>query len=98
MLRGGEQCSSLIGFDSISTTLGGPPAVRRSAIGIIASLFLCSLLYIAVAAVIRGSRTEHRTNAAIESAFQRRRARRKNNSILKASAGLIREPGRFGPA
>src|SRR5438874_1233843 len=80
-----------IGFDSISTHAEEAKRPSRDVpIGIIASLFLCSLLYIAVAAVITGMKPYPTidTNAAIASAF-REKGEAENNSILKASAGLI---------
>ncbi len=63
-----------IGFDSISTYAEEAKNPRRDlAIGILASLFLCSLLYIAVAAVLTGMvpYTEIDVNAPIAAAFAR---------------------------
>ncbi len=90
---------AFIGFDSISTHSEEAKRPQRDVpIGILASLTLCTVLYIAVAGVITGM-VEYEdidTDAAIATAFEQKAAavaeenpEAKNTQILKASAGLI---------
>lgn len=80
-----------IGFDSISTH---SEEARRPAvdvpIAILASLFLCTVLYIAVSGVITGMvpYPEIDSEAAIASAF-RQKGEQQDNMLLHAAAGLI---------
>jgi amino acid transporter len=95
---------AFIGFDSISTHSEEARNPQRDVpIGILASLFLCTLLYIAVSAVITGMLPypEIDTNAAIASAFRLRgeeaaKAAGGESGLLKASAGLIAAGGLAG--
>jgi len=90
---------AFIGFDSISTHAEEAIKPQRDVpIGILASLFLCTLLYIAVSAIITGMvpYPEIDTNAAIASAFRLRAESEGGNSMLKASAGLIAAGGLAG--
>ncbi len=82
---------AFIGFDSISTHSEEAIKPQRDVpFGIIASLVLCSLLYIAVAAVITGMvpYPEIDTNAGVASAF-RNQAEQGGGQLLKGAAGLI---------
>jgi APA family basic amino acid/polyamine antiporter len=82
---------AFIGFDAISTNAEEARNPQRDVpFGIIASLLVCTLLYIAVAAVITGMKPypEIDTKAAIASAF-RERGEAEQDSLLTASAGLI---------
>ena len=66
---------AFIGFDSISTHAEEAIKPQRDVpIGILASLFLCTVLYIAVSAVITGMvpYPEIDTDAAVASAFRQR--------------------------
>ncbi len=90
---------AFIGFDSISTHAEEAVRPQRDVpFGILASLFVCTLLYIAVSAVITGMVQYHEidTNAAIASAFRVRAEHEGGNSVLKASAGLIAAGGLAG--
>jgi APA family basic amino acid/polyamine antiporter len=80
-----------IGFDSISTHSEESKRPQRDVpIGILASLILCTILYILVAAVITGMEPypEIDIKAAIATAFQRR-AEQNQSPLLRAVAGLI---------
>ena len=81
---------AFIGFDSISTHSEEAIKPQRDVpIGILASLFLCTILYIAVAAIITGMEPypEIDTEAAVASAFRRRSEG--EGGLLHAAAGLI---------
>lgn len=89
---------AFIGFDSISTHSEEAIRPQRDVpFGILASLFLCTLLYIAVSAVITGMvpYPEIDTDAAVASAF-RQIGEQQNNSLLRATAGLIAVGGLAG--
>jgi APA family basic amino acid/polyamine antiporter len=80
-----------LGFDSVSTHSEEAKRPQRDVpIAIIASLVLCTVLYMGVAAVITGMvpYPEIDTKAAVASAF-RHRAAHDDNPLLHASAGLI---------
>jgi len=80
-----------IGFDSISTHAEEATNPQRNVpIGILASLAICTVLYMAVAAVISGMEPypDIDTNAAVAAAF-RRQAERDKSWMLNASAGFI---------
>jgi APA family basic amino acid/polyamine antiporter len=82
---------AFIGFDSISTHSEEAIKPQRDVpIGILASLFLCTLLYVAVAAIICGMEPYPYIDpdAAVASAF-RRRAEQGGSPVLHYSAGLI---------
>ena len=90
---------AFIGFDSISTH--AEEAVRPARdvpIGIIASLVLCTMLYIAVSAVVTGMNPYPGidTNAAVASAFSEKAEGAQNSVVLRASAGLIAAGGLAG--
>jgi APA family basic amino acid/polyamine antiporter len=90
---------AFIGFDSISTH--AEEAIRPSRdvpIGILASLFVCTILYILVAAVITGMEPYPLINpkAAIAAAFDERSKMEGGSSALKWSAGLIAAGGLAG--
>ena len=76
---------------------GGRPPQRDVPFGILASLFVCTLLYIAVSAVITGMvpYPEIDDKAAVASAF-RRMGERAGSGLLQASAGLIAAGGLAG--
>ena len=79
------------GFDSISTHSEEARNPQRDVpIGILASLFVCTLLYMAVSAVISGMEPYPQidTKAAVAAAF-RRQAQASGSSSLSASAGFI---------
>jgi APA family basic amino acid/polyamine antiporter len=71
---------------------------RDVPIGILASLFLCTLLYIAVSAVITGMNPYPTidTKAAVASAFRHRAEAEGGSGLLTASAGLIAAGGLAG--
>jgi APA family basic amino acid/polyamine antiporter len=80
-----------IGFDAISTHSEEAKKPQRDVpIGILASLILCTILYIAVSAVITGMEPYPQIDqkAAVATAFQRRAVVDKS-PFLNASAGLI---------
>jgi APA family basic amino acid/polyamine antiporter len=80
-----------IGFDAISTHSEEARKPQRDVpIGILASLILCTILYIGVSAVITGMEPypEIDRKAAVATAFQRR-AVVEQSLALRASAGLI---------
>jgi APA family basic amino acid/polyamine antiporter len=90
---------AFIGFDSISTH--AEEAVRPARdvpIGILMSLLVCTILYIAVAAVITGMEPYSLINpkAAIAAAFDERSKMEGGNQALKWSAGLIAAGGLAG--
>ena len=85
---------AFIGFDSISTHSEEARKPQRDVpIGILASLAVCTVLYIAVSAVITGMQavSDIDTKAAIAAAFDDK-ARVVNSPMLKASAGPDRRP------
>jgi amino acid transporter len=89
---------AFIGFDSISTHAEEAIRPQRDVpIGIIASLLICTVLYMAVAAVITGMQAYPTidTKAAIASAFDEK-AKAENSGVLKASAALIAAGGLAG--
>ncbi|MFL5245426.1 MAG: amino acid permease [Gemmataceae bacterium] len=80
-----------IGFDSISAHSEEAKVPQRDVpIGILTSLFLCTVLYLMVSAVITGMEPYHEIDpdAAIASAFSNR-AKVDNNEYLKWSAAII---------
>ncbi len=80
-----------IGFDAISTHSEEAKKPQRDVpIAILASLLICTVLYIAVAAVLTGMAKYQNINpdAAIASAFDLK-AEEKGSALLKAAAGLI---------
>ncbi|MBM4001748.1 MAG: amino acid permease [Planctomycetes bacterium] len=82
---------SYIGFDSISTHSEEAKNPQRDVpIGILASLALCTVLYMAVAAVISGMEPypDIDPEAAVATAFSRQ-AERTGSGYLRASAGLV---------
>jgi amino acid transporter len=82
---------AFIGFDSISAHSEEAKVPQRDVpIGIIASLAICTLLYLLVSAVITGMvpHPEIDTQAAIASAFSEM-AKKEQNVLLKYSAALI---------
>jgi amino acid transporter len=82
---------AFIGFDSISTHAEEAKLPQRDVpIGILASLFVCTFLYITVAAVITGMERypDIDPDAAVASAF-RKRAEASGSGTLRAAAGLI---------
>jgi APA family basic amino acid/polyamine antiporter len=88
-----------IGFDSISTHSEEAKRPQRDVpIGILASLVVCTVLYIAVSAVITGMvrYPEIDQNAAIASAFSEKSAQNGNSFVLRASAVLIAAGGLAG--
>lgn len=90
---------AFIGFDSISTHSEEAIKPQRDVpFGILASLFLCTLLYIAVSAIITGMQPYPQIDpdAAVASAFRIRSEQDNNNTLLRASAGLIAAGGLAG--
>ena len=90
---------AFIGFDSISTHSEEAVKPQRDVpIGILASLFLCTVLYMAVSAVITGMQPypEIDPKAAIATAFSDRAKLEGGNGLLKASAALIALGGLAG--
>jgi amino acid transporter len=80
-----------IGFDSISTHAEEARRPARDVpVAILSSLILCTVLYIAVAAVITGMvpYASIDQDAAVAAAF-RQLGEREGNNLLKASGGLI---------
>src|SRR5262249_49812033 len=89
---------AFIGFDSISTHAEEAKRPQRDVpIGIIASLFICTALYMGVSAVITGMEPypDIDTKAAIAAAFDHR-ALVEESFVLKASAALIALGGLAG--
>ena len=90
---------AFIGFDSISTHSEEAIKPQRDVpIGILASLFVCTVLYIAVSAVITGMEPypEIDADAAVASAFRQLAEAEGGNTLLQASAGLIAAGGLAG--
>jgi APA family basic amino acid/polyamine antiporter len=89
---------AFIGFDSISTHAEEAVRPQRDVpFGILASLFICTILYIAVSGVITGMvpYPEIDDKAAVASAF-RQLGERQDNGYLRAIAGLIAAGGLAG--
>jgi amino acid transporter len=89
---------AFIGFDSISTHSEEAIKPQRDVpFGILASLFLCTILYIAVAGVITGMvpYPEIDDKAAVASAF-RQLGEQKDSGFLRVIAGLIAAGGLAG--
>jgi amino acid transporter len=87
-----------IGFDAVSTHAEEAKNPQRDMpVGILASLFVCTILYILVAAVITGMQPYHSIdqNAAIADAFSKKGIETKN-PLLNASAMLIALGGLAG--
>jgi amino acid transporter len=83
---------AFIGFDSISTHAEEARNPQRDVpIGILSSLFLCTALYMSVAAVITGMVPYPKINvdAAVSAAFSDRAKEQGGNPMLNASAALI---------
>src|SRR5207253_2712231 len=79
---------SYIGFDSISTHSEEARRPQRDVpIGILASLALCTLLYVAVAAVLTGLTPYPRINpqAAVSAAFSDLAARQQSPALAAAA-------------
>ncbi len=90
---------AFIGFDSISTHSEEAIRPQRDVpIGIIASLVVCTILYIAVSAVITGMQPYPNIDpkAAIAAAFDARAKLEGGNVALKWAAGLIALGGLAG--
>jgi APA family basic amino acid/polyamine antiporter len=90
---------AFIGFDSISTHAEEAIRPQRDVpIGILASLAVCTVLYMAVSAVITGMQPYPtiNTKAAIAAAFADRAALEGGSPALKASAALIAAGGLAG--
>jgi amino acid transporter len=90
---------AFIGFDSISTHAEEAKKPQRDVpIGIIASLLVCTILYIAVSAIITGMEPypDIDTKAAIASAFREKSEQAGGNGLLKWSAALIAAGGLAG--
>jgi amino acid transporter len=80
-----------IGFDAVSTQAEEAKLPQRDVpIAILASLVLCTILYIGVAAVLTGMLPYNQidSEAAVAAAF-RQKGEETNNGLLKLSAGLI---------
>src|SRR5262245_18940577 len=89
---------AFIGFDSISTHAEEAKRPQRDVpFGILASLAICTVLYIAVSGVITGMvpYPEIDDKAAVASAF-RQLGERQNSGLLRATAGLIAAGGLAG--
>jgi APA family basic amino acid/polyamine antiporter len=89
---------AFIGFDSISTHAEEAIRPQRDVpIGILASLVICTLLYIAVSAIITGMQPYYDVDveAAVAAAF-RQKAEATDSRLLHASAGLIAAGGLAG--
>jgi amino acid transporter len=83
---------AFIGFDSISTHSEEAIRPQRDVpIGIMASLFVCTFLYVAVAAIITAMKPypEIDPSAAVASAFRERAEASGGSPLLRISAGLI---------
>jgi APA family basic amino acid/polyamine antiporter len=90
---------AFIGFDSISTHAEEARRPQRDVpFGILASLFVCTILYIAVSAIITGMvpYPEIDEDAAVATAFSQLAAAEGGNKALQASAGLIAAGGLAG--
>src|SRR5262249_7704664 len=87
-----------IGFDSISTHAEEAKRPQRDVpFGILASLVICTVLYMGVSAVITGMQPypDIDTKAAIAAAFEQR-AQIEDSAVLKYSAALIALGGLAG--
>jgi amino acid transporter/polyhydroxyalkanoate synthesis regulator phasin len=83
---------AFIGFDSISTHAEEARRPQRDVpIGILASLIVCTVLYMAMAATITGMEPYPKIDpdAAVAAAFRHRAEEEGNSPLLRASAGLI---------
>jgi APA family basic amino acid/polyamine antiporter len=90
---------AFIGFDSISTHAEEAIKPQRDVpFGILASLFVCTILYIAVSSIITGMvpYPEIDDDAAVASAFRQLSDAEGGNKMLRASAGLIAAGGLAG--
>src|SRR5262245_48756004 len=90
---------AFIGFDSISTHAEEAVRPQRDVpFGILASLFVCTILYIAVSAIITGMvpYPEIDEDAAIASAFRQLSEAQGGHGLLRASAALIAAGGLAG--
>jgi amino acid transporter len=90
---------AFIGFDSISTHAEEAVKPQRDVpIGILASLAICTVLYMLVSAVITGMKPypDIDTKAAVASAFRQRAEMEGGSKILKYSAALIAAGGLAG--
>jgi len=90
---------AFIGFDSISTHAEEAIKPQRDVpFGILASLFVCTILYIAVSSIITGMvpYPEIDEDAAVASAFRQLSDAEGGNQMLRASAGLIAAGGLAG--
>jgi APA family basic amino acid/polyamine antiporter len=90
---------AFIGFDSISTHAEEAIRPQRDVpFGIIASLLVCTVLYIAVSSIITGMvpYPEIDDDAAVASAFRQLSDAEGGNRLLRASAGLIAAGGLAG--
>jgi amino acid transporter len=90
---------AFIGFDSISTHAEEAVRPQRDVpFGILASLIVCTVLYILVSAVITGMTPypDIDTKAAVASAFRQRGEAEGGNVLLRASAALIAAGGLAG--
>src|ERR1051325_1051613 len=89
---------AFIGFDSISTHAEEAKKPQRDVpIGILASLAICTVLYMLVSGVITGMEPypQINTKAAIAAAFDEK-AKIEQSGVLKASAALIALGGLAG--
>jgi len=90
---------AFIGFDSISTHSEEAIRPQRDVpFGILASLFICTLLYIAVSAVITGMvpYPEIDEKAAVASAFRQLSDQEGGSGVLRATAALVAVGGLAG--
>jgi len=90
---------AFIGFDSISTHAEEAIRPQRDVpFGILASLFVCTILYIAVSAIITGMvpYPEIDEDAAVASAFRQLSDAQGGQGLLRASAALIAAGGLAG--
>jgi APA family basic amino acid/polyamine antiporter len=90
---------AFIGFDSISTHAEEAKRPQRDVpFGILASLFVCTILYIAVSSIITGMvpYPEIDEDAAVASAFRQLSEAEGGNTMLRASAALIAAGGLAG--
>jgi len=90
---------AFIGFDSISTHSEEAVRPQRDVpFGILASLFICTILYMLVSGVITAMTPypDIDTRAAVASAFRQRGQLEGGNVLLHASAGLIALGGLAG--
>ncbi|HEX4592502.1 MAG TPA: amino acid permease [Gemmataceae bacterium] len=90
---------AFIGFDSISTHAEEAVRPQRDVpFGILASLAICTVLYVAVSAVITGMvpYPDIDTKAAVAAAFRQRADAQGGNAVLRATGGLIAAGGLAG--